>query len=98
MATIATLTYGIISLIGGLVGYLKVGSKISLASGGISGILLLICSYLQNQGYNWAFLLAAIITLILIVVFSIRLQKTGKFMPAGLMVALGVVTLVLIFL
>ncbi len=28
--------------------------------------------------------------------FSIRLRKTGKFMPAGLMVALGVVVLVLI--
>ena len=94
MAIIATLTYGIVSLVGGLVGYFKAGSKVSLISGGISGILLLVCSYLQTQGYDWAFLMAAAITLTLIVVFSIRLRKTGKFMPAGLMVVLGVVALV----
>ncbi len=94
MAIIATLTYGIVSLIGGLVGYLKAGSKISLISGGISGLLLLICSYFLSIGVNWALFLAVVITVTLIIVFSLRLQKTRKFMPSGLMIALGVVVLV----
>ena len=68
----------------------------SLISGGISGLLLLVASYFMNQGFTWAFFLAGVISLILIVVFSIRLGKTRKFMPAGLMVGLGVVTLILI--
>ena len=37
MATLATLIYGIISLLGGLIGYFQVGSKASLISGSISG-------------------------------------------------------------
>ncbi len=41
MNIIATLAYGIVSLVGGLIGYFKAGSKVSLISGGISGILLL---------------------------------------------------------
>lgn len=96
MANWATLIYGIVSLVGGVIGYLKAGSKVSLISGSISGILILICSYLINQGADWALFVAAGITFVLIVVFSFRLRKTGKFMPAGLMVILGVATLVLI--
>ena len=97
MATVATLIYGIISLVGGLIGYFQAGSKASLISGGISGLLMLICGYLMSQGLQWAFLISGAITLILIVVFSIRLNKTGKLMPAGLMIVVGVVTLILIF-
>ena len=54
MSIIATLIYGIVSLVGGLIGYFKAGSKVSLISGGISGILLLVCSYFQAQGYDWS--------------------------------------------
>ena len=96
IATVATFIYGLISLIGGLIGYFQAGSKVSLVSGSISGLLMLICSYLMNQGFKWAFLIAGAITLTLIVVFSIRLQKTAKFMPAGLMIIAGVVTLIFI--
>ena len=75
MATLATLIYGIISLLGGLIGYFQAGSKASLISGGISGLLMLICSYFMAQGLQWASIIAGVITLMLIVVFSIRLKK-----------------------
>ena len=96
MATLAILIYGLVSLVGGLIGYFQAGSKASLISGSISGVLMLICSYLMSQGFKWAYLIAGALTLLLIFVFSIRLQKTGKFMPAGLMIAFGVVALILI--
>lgn len=95
MAIIATLTYGIICLRGGLVGYFKAGSEVSLLSGSISGILLLVCSYLQGQGYGWALTIARDITIILVIVFLIRLTITGNFMPAGVMAILGIVALAL---
>ena len=94
-ALIATLSYGIIALIGGILGYFKAKSTASLISGGISGVLLLVCAYLQNLGFNWALWLAAIITFILVVVFLFRLKKTGKFMPAGVMIIFGVFALIL---
>ena len=96
MAVIASSVYGVVCIIGGIIGYLQAKSTPSLISGCISGILLFISSYLITQGFEWAFLMAGAITLLLIIVFSFRLKKTGKFMPAGLMIILGVITLVLV--
>ncbi|AFY52680.1 small integral membrane protein [Rivularia sp. PCC 7116] len=90
---IAASLYGILSIIGGIIGYKTAGSKVSLISGTISGLLLLIAAYLQLQGQVWGSTLAVIITSILVIVFAVRLTKTRKFMPAGLMVILGLVAL-----
>ena len=94
-ALIATLSYGIIVLVGGLGGYIKAKSKASLISGLIFGLLLLMCAYLQSLEFSWALWLAVAITIALIIVFSLRLQKSGKFMPAGIMIILGVIALIL---
>ncbi len=91
---IAASLYGILSIIGGIIGYQRAGSKVSLISGGISGLLLLIAALLQLQGQSWALIFAAIITGILVIFFVIRLAKTRKLMPAGLMVALGIASLI----
>ena len=91
---IAASTYGVLSIVGGIIGYKKAGSKVSLISGTISGLLLLIGAFLQIQGQAWGLNLAIIITCILVVVFAIRFAKTRKFMPAGLMVFVGVVALI----
>ncbi|BAZ15597.1 hypothetical protein NIES4071_74690 [Calothrix sp. NIES-4071] len=95
-ATVTTFTYGILSIVGGIIGYKQAGSKISLISGAISGILLILAGILQLQGQSYAFVLAGVITLILVIFFAFRLQKTRKFMPAGLMTVLGVITLIVI--
>ncbi|MEM9922547.1 MAG: TMEM14 family protein [Cyanobacteria bacterium P01_D01_bin.50] len=91
---IAVCAYGALAIIGGIIGYKSAGSKVSLISGTISGLLLLITAYLQWSGVIWGFNLAVVITSILVIVFAIRLIKTRKVMPAGLMFVLGLVTLV----
>ena len=91
---IAASLYGILSIIGGIIGYKSAGSKVSLISGTISGLLLLTAAFVQLQGLSWGSNLAVIITSILMIVFAIRLVKTRKLMPAGLMVILGLVTLI----
>lgn len=48
LATIITFTYGILSIVGGIIGYKQAGSKISLISGAISGLLLIIAGILQT--------------------------------------------------
>jgi uncharacterized membrane protein (UPF0136 family) len=48
---------------------------------------------LQLQGQAWGLILATIVTTVLIIVFAIRLAKTRKFMPAGLMTVLSLVVL-----
>ncbi|MGK7933940.1 MAG: TMEM14 family protein [Microcystaceae cyanobacterium] len=93
-AAIATLLYGILALIGGILGYLKARSQPSLISGLVSGILLIGTGLLQLAGIGWGKWLAVAITLALIVVFIIRWRKTRKWMPAGIMVIVGVACLV----
>jgi uncharacterized membrane protein (UPF0136 family) len=95
-ATIATFAYGILSIIGGIIGYRQAASKISLISGAVSGLLLILAGLLQLQGQTWAFLFAGVITFFLVLFFAFRLSKTRKIMPAGLMTVLGIVTLILI--
>jgi len=94
IAIIAAIAYGIIALIGGITGYIQARSIASLISGIISGLLLLAGAVFYLQGQAWGFTLALIVTAILVIVFTIRFVKTRKFMPAGLMLTLGVLTLI----
>ena len=93
IGTIAAIAYGILALVGGIIGYVQVKSKMSLISGVISGILLIVSGIAQLQGMTWGGTLAAIVTAVLIVVFVMRLTKTRKFMPAGLMAIAGIFAL-----
>lgn len=90
---IAAIAYGILALIGGIIGYVQAKSKASLISGIISGLLLIISAVLQLQGQSLGLILAIVVTAVLVIVFTIRLAKTRKFMPAGLMIILGLVSL-----
>ena len=97
LGLIIALIYGILAVVGGIVGYLKARSKPSLISGIVSGLLLVIGALRAAQGIVSGLWLVKIVTLVLVIVFIIRLVKTKKFMPAGLMVIGGVVTLIGVF-
>lgn len=97
LAVLATIIYGLLSGLGGIWGYLKSKSKPSLISGCISGVLLLLCAIMQIQGYSFGLVMSQIIVALLIVVFAVRLIKTQKFMPAGIMLSTGIVTLICLF-
>jgi uncharacterized membrane protein (UPF0136 family) len=89
--------YGALVFVGGLMGYKKAGSMPSLIMGGISGLLLLATSYALYQGHAWAQTVAFAIPLLLTLFFLYRFSLSYAFMPAGLMIVLGIVTLLLIY-
>ena len=93
---IATIFYGMLSIGGGVIGYLKSRSKVSLISGAVSGLLLLVLALMMYSGLSWANPIAVGIISLLIVVFIVRWFKTKKLMPAFPMIFFGVVSLVLI--
>ncbi|MEH1864782.1 MAG: TMEM14 family protein [Nostoc sp.] len=93
LSIIAAFAYGILAIAGGIIGYIQARSKVSLVSGSISGLLLILAAYFQLQGQTWGSILAVLVTAVLVVVFAVRLAKTRKFMPAGLMTILGMVAL-----
>ena len=97
IAISATIVYGLLSGLGGIWGYIKSQSKPSLISGCLSGILLLIAAAMQIRGSSLGLLFSRIIILLLVAVFTIRLTKTGKFMPSGIMLIAGVIALSCLF-
>ena len=96
-AIIATLVYGLLAGFGGIWGYIKSKSKPSLISGCISGILLILAAWMQLQGYSFGLIFSQIIIALLVIVFAVRLLKTGKFMPSGIMLVAGVAALICTF-
>ncbi|MGB3790918.1 MAG: TMEM14 family protein [Phormidesmis sp.] len=93
-APLVTLVYSILAIVGGAIGYKQAGSQASLISGMISGFLLLIAAYMLYGRSPAGPLLAGVVSLVLVIVFIIRLAKTRKFMPAGLMIIVGVINLI----
>jgi uncharacterized membrane protein (UPF0136 family) len=88
--------FGVLTIVGGVVGFVKAKSNASLIAGGVSGVLLLVAGYLMGSA-------SAQVGLILGLVVSVALAgrfvpsylKTKKAMPAGLMAVLSVVGVVL---
>ncbi len=93
-ARIYFVIYGILTIVGGLIGYLKAGSVISVVSGGIAGLLLLLAAWLLTTNQLAGLLIALIVSLLLAGRFVPKFISTGKIMPAGLMSLLSVLGLV----
>lgn len=98
LGIVAAIAYGILAIVGGIIGYIQAKSKASLISGTISGLLLIFGGVMQLQRQNWGLLLTTVVTVLLVFVFTIRAAKTRKFMPAGLMSVLGIAVLVIMLL
>lgn len=83
--------YLVVLLAGGIFGFVKAKSRISLISALVFGALIALAA-LGKLGTIWA---GDIILTILVGVFAQRFGKTRKFMPAGLMVVLSIAALLI---
>ncbi len=83
--------YIVLLLVGGMIGYFKGKSQVSLVMSVAFAAALILCAL----DVIFKHYVADILLVALLIVFAIRLAKTKKFMPAGLMLILTVVTLAL---
>jgi uncharacterized membrane protein (UPF0136 family) len=83
--------YIILLVIGGLIGFLKAKSQVSLIMSVSFAALLALCA----AGIVFQYYVADVLLAALLVVFAIRLSKTKKFMPAGMMLILTLAALAL---
>jgi uncharacterized membrane protein (UPF0136 family) len=87
--------YIVLLLAGGLIGFLKAKSKVSLILSSVFAALLILTAVKGILDEQFARTLANILMALLLVVFSIRLTKTKKFMPSGLLLFLTIAVLAL---
>jgi uncharacterized membrane protein (UPF0136 family) len=83
--------YIVLLLAGGLIGFFKGKSKVSLIMSAVFAAMLALCA----AGIIFQPYVADILLAILVVVFAMRLTKTKKFMPSGMMIVVTIVALAL---
>ena len=98
----APITLGVYALllgIGGLMGYLKAGSRPSLIAGSISALVALAALALSAANHKLGVPLGLLLSITLFVLFGYRYAvKTRKFMPSGLLAIASLVVLAVMFL
>jgi uncharacterized membrane protein (UPF0136 family) len=88
--------FGVLTVVGGVMGFVKAKSNASLIAGGISGVLLLVAGYLMGSASAQAgLILGLVVSVALAGRFVPSYLKTKKAMPAGLMAVLSVIGVVL---
>ncbi|MEA2680742.1 MAG: hypothetical protein QOK03_2464 [Candidatus Binataceae bacterium] len=90
-AKIYFIIFGLLTIVGGVIGYVKAGSTASIIAGAISGIALIAAAYLLPGNLAVGLAIAGVVSILLAVRFIPAFMRTGKIMPAGLMAALSVI-------
>jgi len=90
MTTWIMAVYIVLLLAGGLVGYLKAGSRVSLVMAAGFAVAMTVCVWGPVPGGVGV---AQAMQGLLAIVFAVRCVKTKKFMPAGLMLAVTVIAI-----
>ena len=94
-AKIYFLIIGVLTIAGGVIGYVKAGSTPSIIAGSITGVLLLVGAWLIPEHRAAGLLVVLVVSLLLALQFIPKFIRGGKVMPAGLMSILSAIGLVL---
>src|ERR1700746_205336 len=85
------IVFGLLTIAGGIIGYVKAGSMASIIAGSITGVLLLVAAFLLPEHRAIGLATAFIISLLLAAQFVPKFIQTGRIMPAGTMSILSVI-------
>ena len=93
-AKIYFLIFGVLTIVGGVIGYVKAGSLPSIIAGAITGVLLLVGGALLPEHRAIGLATGFVVSLLLAAQFVPKFIRTGRAMPAGMMSILSVIGLV----
>ena len=86
--------YGLLLAVGGLIGYVKAGSRPSLIAGLLSAVAAFAALGLSVGKSQLAVPLGLVLSIVLFLLFGYRYAvKTGKFMPSGLLAVVSLIVL-----
>lgn len=93
VATVYLIAFGVLTVVGGFVGFARAKSMASLVAGGITGALLvvagLLCTMIGGQLPTVGLFLGLVVSLALGGRFASGFRKQRKWMPAGMMAVLA---------
>ena len=93
------LIYGILVAAGGVMGYVKAGSRASLIAGGISGLLLIgAAAGMMRGAYAVGWWVALVVAALLLARFAVASIGNFKMMPGGIMIILSLVAIIFLLL
>jgi uncharacterized membrane protein (UPF0136 family) len=93
-AKIYFIVFGLLTIAGGIIGYVKAGSVASIIAGSITGVLLLVAAFLLPEHRAAGLATALIVSLLLAAQFVPKFIRTSRVMPAGMMSILSVIGII----
>src|SRR5437660_12458826 len=93
-ARIYFIVFGALTIVGGIVGYLKAGSVASIIAGSTAGVLLLVAAFLLPEHRTIGLATALIVSFLLAGQFVPKFLRTGRVMPAAMMSILSVIGII----
>ena len=93
-AKIYFIIFGVLTSVGGIIGYARKGRVPSIIAGSIAGLLLLLGAFLLPNHLVAGLAIDLIVSLLLAGQFIPKFIQTGKAMPAGMMSILSVIGVV----
>ena len=94
-AKVYFVVFGLLTIVGGIVGYVKAGSVPSIIAGSIGGILLIVAGVLLPEHRAVGLATGFVVSLLLAGQFLPKFLRTGKAMPAGLMSILSLIGIIM---
>src|SRR5215475_14322929 len=93
-AKIYFVIFGLLTIAGGIVGYVKAGSVASIIAGAITGVLLLVAAFFLPEHRVAGLATALVVSLLLAAYFIRKYLSTGAVTPAGMMSVLSVIGII----
>ena len=90
------LIFGALTIIGGVIGYVKAGSLPSIIAGTITGVLLLAAAWILPSNRMIGLVTALVVSLLLAAQFIPKFLRTRNVMPAGLMSILSAIGIIVV--
>jgi len=91
LARIYFLVFGVLTIAGGIIGYVKAGSLVSIIAGAVTGVLLIISGVILLHHRELGLGLALVTSAVLAAQFIPRVLRTHRLVPAGIMSLLSVI-------
>jgi uncharacterized membrane protein (UPF0136 family) len=98
IAKVYYIIFGLLTIVGGVIGYVRAHSLASLISGGLSGLILLVAGYLLPGRVQLGLVIGLVVSVLLAGRFLPAFIEKRSLFPAGVMAVLSLAGLVITLL